>query len=123
MSLTVLCTGRMLADPELRTTNSGRPYTRARVVAGTDGGDTQLVTVIAFGHIGDQVAELGKGDTVAVTGRARLEAWTHRDGEPQIGLTLKADALLTQYHVRRRRKAMVPAVDRAADGADQGPDQ
>jgi single-stranded DNA-binding protein len=62
--------------------------------------------VIAFGHVAEQLAALAKGDTLALTGRTKVTTWTGRDGEHRAGLSVTADALLTAYHVRRKRAAM-----------------
>ena len=113
MSITALVTGKLIADPDRRTGPSGKPFTLARVAAATEDGDA-LCSVIAFGPAGEQLAAMAKGDTVALTGRAKVTTWQGRDGEHKAGLNITADALLTAYHVRRKRQAMAPAGD---DGA------
>lgn len=105
MSISALITGKLIADPERRTGNNGKPFTLAKVVAATDDGES-LVSVIAFGSVAEQLAELGKGDTVALTGRAKVNTWTDREGNPKAGLSVTADALLTAYHLRRKRQAV-----------------
>ncbi len=108
MSLTVLITGRLIADPAVRQSerSGGRSYTTARVATATEEGDA-LCTVIAFGSLGEQLAALAQGDTVAINGRAKLNAWMSKDGnEPRAGLFVTADHLLTVYHMRRKRQAL-----------------
>jgi single-stranded DNA-binding protein len=108
MSITALVTGKLIADPERRSsTTSGKGFTLAKVSANTEDGDS-LVSVIAFGSVGEQLSELGKGDAVALTGRAKVNTWAGREGEARAGLSLTADAMLTAYHVRRKRQAMQP---------------
>ena len=115
MSIAALITGRLVANPEQRTGQKGKPYTLARVAAATEDGDA-LVSVIAFGTAGEQLAALVKGETVAFTGRAKVSTWQGRDGEHKAGLSVTADALLTVYHTcGRRRQAVAPAADEGDD--------
>jgi single-stranded DNA-binding protein len=110
MSITALITGKLIADPEQRTGQSGKPYTRATVSAHDGDGDA-LVSVMAFGTVGEQLAAMAKGDTVALNGRAKLNSWTGRDGVTRTGLSLTADAMLTSYHLKRKRQAVSPKAD------------
>lgn len=105
MSITALITGRLVADPDRRTGGSGKPFTLAKVAAATDDGDA-LCSVIAFGTTGEKLAALAKGDTVALTGKTKVNMWTGREGEPRAGLSMTAVHLLTAYHVKRKRHAM-----------------
>lgn len=105
MTITALIAGRLVADPERRTSSNGKTYTTARVTAGTDD-DSVLCSVIAFGHVAEQLAALAKGDSLAITGRTKPKAWIDREGHPRAGLDVVADAVLTAYHVRRKRQAM-----------------
>ncbi len=110
MTITALVSGKLIADPESRTGGSGKPFTLAKVGTTTDDGDA-LVSVIAFGSVAAQLAGLGKGDTVSLTGRGKVSTWTGKDGAMKAGLSLTADALLTAYHLRRKRSAMNQSVD------------
>jgi single-stranded DNA-binding protein len=117
VSITALITGKLIADPEVRTSDrsGGKPYTLARVAAATDEGSA-LVSVVAFGTTGEQLAALAKGDTVALTGKAKPTAWQGRSDEGlRAGLSLVADNLLTAYHLRRKRQAMQAAGRPAGD--------
>lgn len=78
----------------------------ATLRASTDDGDV-LVNVIAFGQAGETLGALGAGDSLSVTGRAKLNHWTGNDGQKRHGLSLVADGVLTPYQVslRRRRAA------------------
>lgn len=107
MSITVLVTGKLFADPERRTGSNGKPFTRATLIAHDGEADT-FVSVIAFGGVADQVAALRKGDALSVTGRGKVNTWD-KAGETKAGLSIVADSILTPYHVQRRREAMRPA--------------
>lgn len=114
--ITALVSGRLLADPEKRTGASGKPFALARLAA-HDGEADAVVSVIAFGGVADQLAALGKGDAVSMTGRASVRTWTDRSGALKAGLSVTADALLTAHHVRQRRAAMRPADSADRDAA------
>lgn len=113
MSITALVTGKLHAAPERRIGGSGKPFTRAAVIAHDGDGDS-WVSVIAFGHIADQLAALDKGDTVSVSGRGQVKTW-EKNGETRAGLSVVADCLLTVHHVRRKRQAM-----QSGDAVDEG---
>ncbi len=104
MSITALVTGKLTADPDSRIGSNGKRFIVARVSA-HNGDERVTVSVIAFGSVADQLAELGKGDAVAITGRAKVTTWANADGATSSGLSVAADAVLTSYHVRRRREA------------------
>lgn len=104
MSLAVLITGRLIADPEQRI-GTNKAFTLAKVSVATDDGDI-LASVIAFATAAEQLGALNKGDTVALSGKAKLSTWTARDGGFKAGLSVTADSVLTVYHLRRKRQAM-----------------
>lgn len=114
MTITALIVGKLIADPDTRTGNSGRPFTTARMAAGTDD-ESVLCSVIAFGTAGEQLAALGKGDSLAITGRTKPKAWTGKEGEQRAGLDVVADQILTAYHLRRKRAAMAGDTDAPPD--------
>lgn len=118
MSITALITGKLIADPERRTGPSGKAYTRATVIAHDGDGDA-LVSLMAFGTVSEQLAALAKGDTVAVTGRAKVNTWAGRDGSTKVGLNVTADAILSTYHLKRKRQAMAPTTGEPAQQAQQ----
>jgi single-stranded DNA-binding protein len=118
MSVQALVSGRLIADPDVRTGESGKSFTLAKVAAATEDGDT-LVSCIAFGTDGEQLGALGKGDAVSVSGCASVRTWAGRDGEPRGGLSVTVDAILTAYTVRRRRAAVRTEGDGVDDRADE----
>ncbi len=122
MSITALVSGKLIADPEQRTGQSGKPFVLAKIAA-HDGDADALVSVMAFGTAAEQLAAMGKGDAVAITGRARVSTWTGRDGSAKAGLSVTADAVLTAYHVRRKRQAVADGGDRAPRHQQPAPDE
>jgi len=81
-------TGRLTADPELRTTPSGASVGNMRIAVarrrGRDGEDrgAVFVDVTTFGRLAESVGQyLEKGRQVAVSGRLELDEWETDAGE------------------------------------------
>jgi single-strand DNA-binding protein len=76
-------TGRLTADPELRSLPSGEGVCKLRLaIEGlAPRGETGYVNVSAFGKPGEAAARvLAKGWLVAVAGRLSYRAWEAEDG-------------------------------------------
>ncbi len=81
-------TGRLTADPEMRTSHSATAVTNFRLAIqrrrsreGEDRGAV-YVDVVCFGGLAESVAEyLVKGRQVAVSGRLELDEWENNKGE------------------------------------------
>ncbi|WP_417251294.1 single-stranded DNA-binding protein [Castellaniella sp.] len=106
-----LIQGRLHGSPKQGQGKNG-PYTTAKVKVSTAGGDTLLASVICF----DPQAQaalmvLGEGDSVALSGVLTPKVYQAKDGEYRQGLDLVAHAVLTAYHVRRKRQAVQGAGD------------
>lgn len=99
--LSVLVQGRLTADPRTREASNGNPYTTAQLACETDGGSV-LVGVIAFAAAGERLAALRKGESLAVSGTAKLTTW-EKSGEQHCGLSVTAAEVLTVYVGRQRR--------------------
>ena len=115
MSVIALVAGKLVKAPASKTAKTGAPYTVATLRAATDDGDL-LVNVIAFGQAGEALAALGIGDSLSVTGRAKLTHWTGTDGHERHGLGVVADGVLTPYQVSLRKGR---AAERLAEQAVQ----
>ena len=94
MSVFALITGTLHANPEPRTGPSGKPYTRAAILH-RDGETSAFVRVVAFGSLADELAALRRGDVLTVVGRAKLNAYLSKQGEPAAGLEVVVDRLLS----------------------------
>ncbi len=102
-----LLTGKLAANPEARTSTNENRYCSARGWVTTGAEDRLSVMVIAFDP--DTVAgllALAKDEAVALAGEFTPKAWTDRDGNAKPSADMKAHALLTPYHVTRKRQAM-----------------
>jgi single-strand DNA-binding protein len=82
--------GRLGSDPELRTSQAGKPWCRFSVAVG-EGDDVQWVSVAAFGEVAERVCDqLAKGDRAYVEGTLRLNEWQDREGLTRHGLQVAA---------------------------------
>lgn len=91
--------GTLGADPETRTTGSGKTVTSFRVaVNGYDYGKrektTTWVRVTMWGERGVKLGQmLSKGDKLCASGEGKLSTYTDKDGVQRTSLELSADQL------------------------------
>ena len=121
-----LISGKLYGQPQQRTGASGKPFTTAKLRAAAGEGETLFVNVIAFSDtVQAALQALGDGDSVAVSGALTPKVWTDRDGQARPSLDLVAHAVLTAYHVSRKRQAVRGRQDppqEQQDGGDDLPD-
>jgi single-stranded DNA-binding protein len=105
-----LIAGKLHTRPEQRTGKNGKPFATAKVRAAAGDGESLFVNVIAFddGAVAALLA-LDAGDSVALSGSLTPKVWTDREGQPRPALDLVAHAVLTPYHVSRKRNAVQAA--------------
>lgn len=97
--------GRLVNQPQLRTTKAGRPFTTLRVatngrhpVAGNPGqfedGPTSYLAVTAFGDLGaNAYKSLHQGQPVILTGTLRIREFQRTDGSFGISADIRAVSL------------------------------
>lgn len=119
--------GKLHGKPAQRVGQSGKAFVTAKVRTPTANGDALFVNVIAFSEsMGAALLALDDGDSVSISGALTPKAWIDRSGEAKPSLDMVAHALLTTYHVTRKRQAVsakqasTPANDTATD--DSFPD-
>ncbi len=102
-----LISGKLAATPKPGTSRNGNPFATARVWV-TMGSDARLsVSVIAFDEATvTGLLALDAGDSVALAGEFTPKVWTDNEGDARASADMKAHALLTPYHVSRKRKAV-----------------
>lgn len=111
-----LISGRLHGKPTQRTGQSGKPFVTASVRAAAGNGEPLFVSVIAFDEQPRAaLLALGDGEAVALSGALTPKVWT-RNGEARPSLDLVAHAVLSAYHVARKRKASAKPENRAASG-------
>lgn len=92
--------GRLVADPELYTTQSGIPVTSFRIAvernyAGQNGErETDFFDVTAWRGTAEIVCEyFAKGRMIAIDGRLETQAWTDRDGNNRVTVGIVAESV------------------------------
>ncbi|HDS1115195.1 TPA: single-stranded DNA-binding protein [Pluralibacter gergoviae] len=106
MTAQISAYGRLVADPQTRTTSSGTSMAMARLAvalpcnAAENGEATFWLGVIAFGKQADALAKHQKGELVSVAGNMQLNQWTGKDGGTQQGYQVLADSVISARTVR-----------------------
>ena len=103
MSFHALISGILTADPQARDGQKGRFATASiRSVAGED---AVVASVIAFGPLAEQMLTFSKGDALAVSGPAKLNTWTGKDGLERHGISITVTQLAAAKPPSRARPA------------------
>jgi single-strand DNA-binding protein len=104
--------GRLVADPELRTTQSGIPVTSFRIAvernyANQDNErETDFFDVTAWRGTAEVVCKyFTKGRMVAIDGRLETQAWTDRDGNNRVSVGIVAESV---YFADSKREESKP---------------
>ena len=92
-----LITGTVYGEPQARTSQAGKKYATAKVKADSGKGDGGVVwcSVIAFGEQADRLLTLANGAALSISGKAAVNPYTNKQGEPAAGLSLVVDELAT----------------------------
>lgn len=99
-----LITGNLYGDPQARTSQAGKPFVTAKLKADSKNGESVWCSIIAFGEEADRLLTLADGAALSVAGRAKVNGWLDKQGEPRAGLSLIADQVATLK--RSNRKAL-----------------
>lgn len=111
-----LIAGRICGCPSERRSGKGNPFAVAKVRVTVRDGEAYFVNVIAFAPaVIDALVALSEGDSTAISGELTPKVWTDREGTARPSLDLLAHAVLTPYHVTRKRQAV-----REASAAEDG---
>ena len=102
-----LISGKLYGQPTERTSKSGKPFALAKVRAAGGDGESLFVNVIAFDTAPcTALLALGDGESIALAGELTPKAWADRNGEARVSLDMVVHAVVTPYHVTRKRNAM-----------------
>lgn len=101
-----IMTGRMVADPELKTTQSNVSVTSFRIAVtrnykANDEYPTDFFNVVAWRNTAEFVTKhFRKGDLLTVQGRMEVRKYTDRDGNNREAVELVADSV---YFCEKKR--------------------
>lgn len=127
----ITVTGRVVADPESRTTRQGVPFAAFRLASTVrrlnprtrdyEDGGTSFYNVTAFRSLGANVANsLKKGEPVVVYGRLRVNQWLRQDNSHATSVEIDAynighDLSWGTTSLTRVSRAQLDTQDRMAD--------
>ena len=106
MSVHVLATGRLIAEPMRRAAKNGDPMALATLAAtvplprDAEGDPSMLVGVVCFGAAAESLLAHAKGDTIAVSGQLQRSRWTSDDGVQHERLGILADTVTSARAAR-----------------------
>jgi single-stranded DNA-binding protein len=102
-----LVSGKLYGGAQSRTGQSGKTFVTCKVRAATGDGESLFVNVIAFDDAAKAaLLALDDGDSVALAGTLTPKVWTDKSGTTRPALDMVAHAVLTAYHVQRKRQAV-----------------
>lgn len=101
-----LITGKLYGPAQKRTGQSGSEYVTCKLKVAMADGEHIFCNVIAFDdHVQYVLSEMGDGDSVALSGALTPKVWEDKQGNARPAVDLIAHAVLTPYHVKRKRLA------------------
>jgi single-stranded DNA-binding protein len=102
-----LVSGRLYGTAQVRTGQHGTHFVTCRVRATAGDGETLFVNVIAFDDTAkDALQALDDGDSVSLAGALTPKTWIDKQGNAKPALDMVVHAVLTAYHVQRKRRVV-----------------
>ena len=102
-----LVSGRLHGAPVERTARNGSRFATAKLRVSLRDGAAIFVNVISFSNTAiTALLALADGDSAALAGELTVKTYTAQDGTARPSLDLLAHAVLTEYHVARKRQAV-----------------
>ncbi|HAX5210535.1 TPA: single-stranded DNA-binding protein [Escherichia coli] len=106
MTAQISAYGRLVDDPQVKTTSKGTAMAMARMAVSLpctrahDGQATLWLSVLAFGRQADALAKHHKGELVSVAGNMQVSQWTGQNGETLQGWQVIADSVISARTAR-----------------------
>lgn len=101
-----LIQGRLHGAPTERASKTGKVFVTARLRAPVHGGESEFVSLLCFREdVQAAMKALDAGDAACVAGEVQLRGWKDRSGAERTGIEVIVHAVLTPYHVTRKREA------------------
>lgn len=102
-----LVSGRLYGTAQVCTGQHGTHFVTCRVRASAGDGESLFVNVIAFDDTAKEALQaLDDGDSVSLAGALTPKTWTDKQGNAKPALDMVVHAVLTAYHVQRKRRAV-----------------
>ncbi|WP_175691631.1 single-stranded DNA-binding protein [Burkholderia anthina] len=104
-----LIAGKLYGTANAKGGQNGKTFVTAKVRAAAGDGESLFVNVIAFDDKAkDALLALDDGDSVSLAGTLTPKVWIDKKGAARPALDMVAHAVLTVYHVQRKRKSLQP---------------
>ncbi len=93
--------GRLVADPDLRFTDTGKAVCDLSIAVDRRGGETDFFDITAWNGLAESLGEhKNKGDQIAVDGRLQQDRWDADDGSKRTRVRVVAHSV--QFLARKR---------------------
>jgi single stranded DNA-binding protein len=104
--------GRLAGEVTHRHTSEGKPYVTFTVAVAAKGSDeTEWVNAAAFEDVAAQMPPGAiRGERIYIEGKARVNRWTTKEGQPRANLQITASRLMVLNRIGRRK----PKVERTS---------
>jgi single-stranded DNA-binding protein len=107
--LDALISGKLIKQPELKTSQNGKPYTNFLLSVSIGEAENIVISGIAFGSHAERISKLGKGDAISVIGGLKPREWADKAaGETKRGLSVTVANVLSVYDIKKRRHSEIP---------------
>ncbi len=118
--ITMLISGKLFKKPEeLTSTKSNKTYVKCQIIEG-QGDESTFCNIVAFSdHVKTALLALSAGETISVSGEAKVEAYTDKHSKPKASISLTAQEILTVHHAKKKRDAMSRGGSSEADNESQ----
>mgnify|MGYP001237575388 CR=1 FL=1 len=106
MTAQIAAFGRLVADPQLKTTSKGTQMAMASMAVplpcsqADDGTATMWLSVLAFGRQAEALERHRKGELLSVAGNMQVSQWTGQNGESRQSWQVIADSVISARTVR-----------------------
>lgn len=113
--------GRLVKDPEYRTTQSGVPVVNFTIACDTDFGEkhTDFISIVAWRQTAEFVSRyFKKGSMAIITGRLQSRKWEDRDGNKRTDWDIIADRIY--FGEKRQESTAAPNVQYEEIQEDDG---
>lgn len=101
MTAQISAYGRLVADPQTRTTANGKSMAMARLAVALpchtaqNNEATYWLGIVAFGSQADTLAKHSKGDMISIAGNMQLNQWSGQDGVQKEQPQVIADSIIS----------------------------
>ncbi len=86
--------GRLVRAPAQKTSASGKAYVHALMTASSGDGETLITLMVFDTELSSLLASLKRGDSLSAIGSGSVKAYTNKDGQPAVGVTLMVNRLM-----------------------------